>query len=127
MNKRPRHVLQKFKTFSVGDIAISAITVSELQYGVAKSQYPTKNQQRLDAFLRPFQIINYDEPVAHAYGTIRAQLERDGTPIGPLDTLIAAHALAHNLCLVTNNEKEFVRVKGLVVENWARLDETPTP
>lgn len=118
MNERPRPVLQKFKTFAPGDLAISAITVSELQYGIAKSQYPVRNQQRLDEFLRPFQILEYDNTVARAYGTIRAQLERDGTPIGPLDTLIAAHALAHNLAVVTNNEKEFRRVNGLLVENW---------
>ncbi len=107
--------------FEPGDIAISAITVSELQYGVAKSSNPLKNQTRLDEFLVPFEILPYDSEVAKAYGTIRVNLEKQGIPIGPLDFLIAAHALARNLILVTNNEKEFARIQNLRIENWLQI------
>jgi tRNA(fMet)-specific endonuclease VapC len=97
----------------------SAIVVSELQYGVAKSSQPQRNQGRLDAFLTPFQIVPYDRGAAQMYGTIRATLERSGQLIGREDLLIAAHALAVDLTLVTNNEQEFLRVPNLKVENWA--------
>ena len=119
MNQRPLAVIHKFRQLPLGITGISSISVSELQYGVAKSQYKEKNQQRLDEFLLPWDILAYDEAAAGAYGDIRAQLETDGQLIGPLDMLIAAHAMSRNLIVVTNNEKEFVRVRNLMVENWA--------
>ncbi len=118
MNKRPPEVIQRFKTMEVGQIAISSITVSELQYGVSKSKYREQNFKRLEEFLTPFQILAYDEYASKFYGEIRSQLENQGTIIGPLDLLIAAHALSQNLVLVTNNEKEFKRIPSLKVENW---------
>ena len=118
MNKRPPEVIQKFKTIEVGQIAISSITVSELQYGVSKSKYREENLKRLDEFLTPFQILPYDEHASKFYGEIRSHLENQGTIIGPLDLLIAAHALSQNLIIVTNNEKEFNRIPSLKVENW---------
>ena len=120
MNKRPSKVIIKFKEFEVGEIGISSITVSELQYGVSKSINRKKNQLRLDAFLAPFEILPYDESAAIRYGDIRIQLEKQGQPVGPLDLLIAAHALSLKLTIITNNEKEFTRIKSLKVQNWAK-------
>lgn len=118
INKHPIDVIQRFKEYEVGEIGISTITVSELQYGVAKSRRPEQNQRRLDEFLAPFPLLPYDERAASVYGTIRSQLESRGLVIGPLDTLIAAQAVSRGLILVTNNTREFERVKGLRLENW---------
>jgi len=118
MNERPYEVIQKFKTTEIGQIGISSITVSELNYGVSKSKYQKQNSKRLEEFLAPFEILPYDENASRFYGKIRAQLESDGNIIGPLDMLIAAHALSKDIVLVTNNEKEFKRIKSLKVENW---------
>ena len=93
MNQNPISLIRKFKKYTYGEILISSITVSELEYGVAKSKYLQQNQQRLDEFLMPLNIIPYDEHAAKVYGKIRAQLEKKGQVIGPLDMLIAAHAL----------------------------------
>ena len=119
MNKRPAKVINTFKQFEPGVIAVSAITVSKLQYGIAKSKHKEKNQIRLEEFLIPFEILAYDEKAAGAYGDIRFQLEKNGQPIGPLDLLIAAQAISLKLILVTNNDKEFGRIENLEVENWA--------
>lgn len=118
MNDHPPEVIQKFREIGVGNIFISSITVSELQYGACKSKQIKKNTKRLDEFLRPFGILAYDENASNYYGKIRSHLEKQGHVIGPLDMLIAAHALSENLTLITNNEKEFKRVKALKVENW---------
>lgn len=120
MNKRPMALIRKFKQFAVGEIGASTITVSELEYGASKSGNPDLNRQRVQEFLLPFDILPYDEVAADSYGDIRFRLEQRGEPIGPLDLLIAAHALSRGLILVTNNEKEFRRVEGLVVENWVK-------
>ena len=120
MNKRPIGIIHKFKLFDVGEIGVSTITVSELQYGVSKSKNRRLNKQRLEEFLFPLEILPYDEIAATIYGDIRVQLEKRGEPIGPLDLLIAAHALSRNLVLLSNNEKEFKRVKNLKVENWVK-------
>ncbi len=120
MNQRPSVVIKKFKRFEPGEIGISTITVSELQYGIAKSLHRDKNQKRLEEFTTPFEILAYDTAAARIYGDIRFQLEKSGKLIGPLDMLIAAHALSRGLVLVTNNEKEFKRIKNLKVQNWAK-------
>ena len=120
INKRPIGIIQKFKQLDVGEIGVSTITVSELQYGVSKSKNRRLNEQRIEDFLFPLEILPYDEIAASIYGDIRFQLEKRGDSIGPLDLLIAAHALSRNLVLVTNNEKEFKRVKSLKVENWVK-------
>ena|ERR1035437_9628 len=103
-----------------GSLAISTITLSELRLGVAKSSDPTREVAVLARFLTPFIILPYDNRAAVSYGPLRAHLESAGTSIGPLDTLIAAHALSLNLTLITNNQREFRRVPGLKVENWTR-------
>ena len=119
INQRPPDLIIKFTQFEPKEIAVSTIVVSELQYGIAKSRHPRKNQKRLDLFLMPFLIVPYDELAARAYGRIRAYLEQNGQPIGREDLLIAAHAVSADVHLVTNNEREFRRVPRLKVENWA--------
>jgi tRNA(fMet)-specific endonuclease VapC len=118
MNRSPIGVIKKFKQFEPGDIAISTISVSELQFGVSKSTRREENAIRLEEFLSPFEVLPYDQKAAKVYGGIRFQLESLGRPMGSLDMLIAAHALSQNLVLITNNEKEFKHVKSLKVENW---------
>jgi len=120
IKKRPFGVFEKFKSLSIGSIGISSITLAELQYGIMKSSFPEKNQEALDKFITPLEIIDFDYNATIEYGKIRAELERRGTSIGPLDTLIAAHAKSLDLILVTNNEKEFERILGLKVENWTK-------
>ncbi len=120
MNKRPQGVIQKFKQHDVGVIGVSAITVSELYYGISKSKNRILNTQRVQEFLFPLAIMPYDEKAAAVYGDIRCQLEEPGKPIGPLDGLIAAQALSRDLILITNNAEEFRRINSLHVENWAQ-------
>lgn len=124
MNNHPPEVLPKFKSIGVGKVGISSITVSELHYGACKSNHIKKNIKRLDEFLSPFEILSYDENASKYYGKIRSQLEKQGNIIGPLDMLIAAHALSNNLILITNNVKEFMQIKFLRVENWVEKQDT---
>lgn len=118
IKRKPLEVLQKFNTYQVGEIGLSAITVAELEFGVQKSQFPSKNQQALTQFLLPLQIVDFDHAAAVIYGNVRAMLAKGGTPIGSLDTLIAAHALSLQVTLITNNVKEFSRVPSLKLDNW---------
>ena len=118
IKRKPLEVLQKFEAYEVGDIGISSITVAELKFGVQKSQSVEKNQQALMQFLLPLTIAKFDTAAANVYGEIRAILEKQGTPIGSLDTLIAAHALSLDLTLITNNVREFDRVPNLKLKNW---------
>jgi tRNA(fMet)-specific endonuclease VapC len=101
------------------DVAISVITEGELRTGAAKSTSPARTTRLLENFLRPLPILTFTSDDAVAYAEVRAKLERAGTPIGPLDTLIAAQAVARKLTLVSNNEHEFRRVAGLRLDNWA--------
>lgn len=117
INSRPKKVRDQFERHPISDIGISSITASELAFGVAKSQ-SSKNRAALESFLLPLQIADYNADAATAYGDLRAMLEAQGKIIGPLDMLIAAHALSLGVVLVTNNEKEFKRVGKLKVENW---------
>ena len=118
IKKKPEKVFNKFRNISFGSIGISSITLAELQYGVMKSSNPGKNQEALEKFITPLQIFEYGFDQTLVYGKIRAELERKGTPIGPLDTLIASHALSLNFTLVTNNMREFKRIPDLQLENW---------
>jgi len=126
IKRKPKSVLIRLLQVSLGDVGISAITLGELEYGVQKSARCADNRAALAAFLRPFEILPYDRSAAGNYGKIRAHLETAGQTIGALDMLIAAHALAGNLTLVTNNEREFRRVPGIKLENWAVEDESQT-
>ena len=118
IRKRARSLVERIRTHAVDDIALSAITLSELQHGVSKSENPEQNRVALLEFLVPFTVLSYEDTAARAYGEIRAHLEKQGTPIGPMDMLIAAHARSRSLILVTNNEQELRRVPGLAIENW---------
>ncbi|MCF6180051.1 MAG: type II toxin-antitoxin system VapC family toxin [Geopsychrobacter sp.] len=118
IKQKPPVVLERFREYQVGDIGISSITLAELHYGVAKSQYREKNLAALEEFIIPLEILSFDEQASHTYGEIRAGLESAGTPIGAMDLLIAAHAVALGVTLVTNNTREFVRVPNLAVANW---------
>lgn len=104
----------------IGTVGISAITLAELRYGVARSSDPERNLVALAHVLAPLVVEPFGDEAASMYGEVRPALERSGTPIGPLDTLIASHALALGAALVTGNEREFRRVPGLRVENWSR-------
>ena len=110
--------IARFNEHSVGDIGISSISAADLSYGVQKSRLRDQNQKALLQFLGPLVIAGFDADVAFTYGEIRAELEGKGTPIGSLDTLIAGHAVSLGMRLVANNEREFIRVPGLKVENW---------
>jgi tRNA(fMet)-specific endonuclease VapC len=99
-------------------VAISSITLVEMQHGVARSARPEQNAVLLAKFCAPLAILPFDSQSAQAYGDIRTALEKKGKPIGSLDTLIAAHALSLGMTLITNNEREFRRVDRLKVENW---------
>jgi tRNA(fMet)-specific endonuclease VapC len=120
INRKPAAVLKKVQARQPGQIAISTITLAELEYGVAHSRYPQRNRMALLEFLLPFAILDFGQRAAMEYGLIRASLESKGKPVGPMDLLLAAQAKAHNLILVTNNEKEFARIDGLRIENWTR-------
>lgn len=102
------------------DIAVSAITVAELEHGAAKSQYPVRSRESLVKFLSYFELLDFDQAAAEHYGVIQACLEPIGKVIGPMDTLIAAVARARGLTVVTNNVDEFSRVPGIKVEDWSR-------
>ena len=108
IKNKPLNVRKKFESYNFGEIAISSITVSELYYGAYKSSKQEQNLLSLNNFLSPFNIIEFDIECALAYGKVRAEL----------DMLIASCSLAKNFTLITNNLKEFKRIKGLKVENW---------
>jgi tRNA(fMet)-specific endonuclease VapC len=118
IKRKPPQVLKHFHEYTVGDICISWVTLAELEFGVAKSQQQDKNQAALDEFILPLEIVTFDPGVARVYGRVRAALEKKGTPIGPLDTMIGAHALSLGITLVTNNTREFSRIRGLTVVDW---------
>ncbi|MDA0290728.1 MAG: type II toxin-antitoxin system VapC family toxin, partial [Cyanobacteria bacterium] len=98
---------------------LCSVVAAELAYGVAKSG-SARNRDALEMFLAPLIILPFDVAALWAYGDLRAELERKGTPIGALDTMIAAHALSNKSILVTNNSREFARVPGLTLENWVQ-------
>lgn len=120
IKKKSPKILRHLQKTRISDICISSITLSELEYGVAKSAHRNQNKIALTEFMAPIEIMPYDDLVAPEYGIIRAVLEQKGQTIGPLDMLIAAHALALNVTLVSNNVREFKRIPKLKVENWAK-------
>ncbi len=118
IRRKPALVLQRFQRQSPDEVAISSVTLAELRYGADKSAFPARNHAALHSFLAPISVDDFDSLAADQYGKVRADLERKGTPIGPLDTMIAAHALSLKVTLVTANTSEFSRVPGLVCEDW---------
>jgi tRNA(fMet)-specific endonuclease VapC len=117
INNRPPNVLERFRKYKAGEVGISSIAASELAYGAAKSG-SLKNRKALEMFLAPLQILPFDSQCLWFYADLRASLEKQGLSIGPMDSLIAAHALSIDGTLVSNNIKEFVRVPKLKLDNW---------
>jgi len=118
LNGSCRSVVERLERLDPVDVAISAIVKAELTYGARKSRHVAANLRLVEAFSEPFVCLPFDGRAADVYGSIRADLEREGRLIGPNDLLIAATALAHSLTLVTHNLSEFGRVPGLSVEDW---------
>lgn len=119
IKSRSQALFDKVAVHRPGEIGISSITLAELEYGVSKSAHPERNREALRMFTIPLELAPFDDASAEHYGRVRSTLEAAGTPIGPLDTLIAAHGLALNAVVVTNNTREFTKVAGLRVEDWS--------
>lgn len=119
IKNKPEQVLTRVKEHQKDGLCISAITLSELEYGAAKSASPDRNRAAIMQLLLILDVLPFEDQAAIEYGKIRAYLERQGSPIGPLDMLIAGHAKSEDMVLVTNNVKEFERVPELKIENWA--------
>ena len=117
-NQRPETVLRHFEKYQPDDLCISVITMAELEYGITRSSKPEQNRQALLMLLSRIAIVPFDVSAAKEYGRIRQNLTEKGTLIGANDLLIAAHACALGLTLITNNTREFERVEGLKIENW---------
>lgn len=117
INHKPQQVFERFRQYQLGELAVSSITASELAFGVEKSG-SERNKQALKKFLSPLEILPYDEQAIWHYAQLHHDLQSKGQTIGSLDMLIAAHALALDVVLVTNNTKEFERIEKLKLENW---------
>lgn len=115
---KPEQVFQHMQKNLQKGLCISAITLAELEHGIEKSSYPEKNRSALARFLAVIEVLPFDESAAKEYGRVCAYLQRQGTPIGTMDMLIAGHAMIVDCILVTNNVREFERVPGLKIENW---------
>ncbi len=118
MKNRPQQVRRYFKA-QQGRIGISSVTLGELVFGAEHSQQVERNLADIEALTARLEVLPFDEAAAYQFGQIRAELYRMGRPIGPYDMMIAGHARACGLKLVTNNVKEFERVQGLIIENWS--------
>jgi len=118
LNRSSDKLIESFKKYSPSELKLSSITVAELFCGAEKSKALKKNTAVVERFISPFEILPFDDTCCRAYANIRVSLEKSGTPIGPMDLLIASICIARNLILVTNNTKEFRRVKKLKLENW---------
>lgn len=118
IKNKPATVLKKLTSHDPSDICISAITYAELRHGVEKSQAKQRNDLALTLFLSAIDIIPFGERAAEEYGRVRSYLESKGTPIGPMDMLIAAHAKSLGMTIVTNNTREFKRIPDLKIEDW---------
>jgi len=119
IKNQPQSVLEHLKAKQPEGLAVSAITLAELEHGVAASAFPEKNALALLRFMVIARCLPFSHRAAGAYGKIRADLQRRGELIGAMDMLIAAHAKSEGLTLVTNNTREFERVDGLKLDNWA--------
>jgi tRNA(fMet)-specific endonuclease VapC len=118
IKKRHESVLRQLKKKKDNGLFISAITLSELEFGIENSGQKEKSRIALMEFLTIIDIKHFDENAAKEYGIIRKGLKDKNCLIGPMDMLIGAHAKSENMILVTNNKREFIRVNGLKVENW---------
>ena len=116
--KHTQSVLDKFSEINNNELAISSVTLAELEFGICYSAAYDKNRAKLISFLPLVNVLSFDDIAAVEYGIIRADLQNKGAVIGQLDMLIGAHAKSRNLILVTNNTREFERVDGLQIEDW---------
>lgn len=117
LKHRPPQVRTAFNEHAA-HLCTSSVVLGELLYGAEKSDQPTHNLERIESFASRLEVLAFDAPATAHYGRIRAELEAKGEPIGAYDLMIAGHARSQGLTLVTNNEREFQRVPGLLVENW---------
>lgn len=117
--KRPPEILSRLQELAPGDVAISVITYGELAFGVAKNPDPRASVE-LARMIAIAPVLPLSPLAGELYGRVRASLEKTGRIIGPNDLWVAAHAIASGLILVTNNEREFRRIDGLKIENWAK-------
>ena len=120
IRKQSDAIRAHIQSHQVGEIGVSSITVAELRFGADKSSNPTKNHALFDRFFLTLPVLDFDSDCAREFGIIRGFLEKNGSPIGSLDTLIAAHALRAVLTVVTNNTREFQRVPGLSGVDWTQ-------
>ena len=118
LRNRPPLVLERLRATPPEDVCISVVTLAELRFGASKSAKAAHYHGLIDTFTGWVQALAFDSAAASTYGDVRTRLEVLGTPIGPLDTIIAAHALSLDAVLVTNNGEEFARVDGLAIEDW---------
>ena len=120
INNKYDYLISKIVETGIEEIAVSTITIAELEYGIAKSKTLHKEENRiaLMEFLLPFKILSFEQTNAYEYGVIRSELQLQGKVIGNMDILIGAQAISNDLILVTNNVKEFKRIKGIKIENW---------
>jgi tRNA(fMet)-specific endonuclease VapC len=118
IREKSQKVLDKYLKQKIGDVTISVITLSELEFGVQNSSSPEKSATALANFLIGVDVLDFTPDAALAYGQLRSNLKKKRTTIGPLDTLIAAHAKSEKCTLVTNNTREFERVDDLPIEDW---------
>jgi len=120
IKQRPSEVLKKFEKVQKDQICISILTYAELQYGVERASSKRINQEIIEAFVDRLKILPWDMEAAQHYAKIRNYLEKQGTPIGSMDMMIASHARSQDYTIVTNNLREFERVPNLKLENWAK-------
>ena len=118
INRKNPKPLERLRSYSIGEVGISAITYAELRFGIENSARPAENLERLERFLLPLEIVPFDVEAGRIYGQVRSQLKRAGLPIGNNDLLIACHALSLDAAIATNNVREFSRIKNLRVEVW---------
>ena len=117
--KRMPSVLERMRGLGPDDLAVSTVTLAELWFGARKSSRPEKTRASVDAFLAPLAVLDFDAGAAEVYAALRLALEKAGTPIGERDLLIAATASSRKLTVVTHTTREFSRVPGIVLEDWA--------
>lgn len=120
IKNRPQKVLARLQELEPSDVCVSSVTYGELVYGVEKSSAVERNRLALTMLLANIDIMPFDDTAADEFGKVRAELEKQGTPIGHYDLMIAGHARSLGYTLVTNNTREFERVDGLRLEDWVR-------
>jgi tRNA(fMet)-specific endonuclease VapC len=118
LKRRPPSIQARLESLPEDQVGVSTIVAAELRYGVARHPERTRIGLEVEDLLARLAVLPWDDAAARSYGDLRADLERKGTPIGGMDLLIAAHGLALDAVVVTNNRREFDRVPGLQIEDW---------